>query len=195
MISKSKVFQIALFAFLILAAASYSDKIILTVEVFKTNLEIGKVEKRGFEYYNVLDSSFQFALPDDWNTWEQNFSGGEIVYHLNFLSRNKKIHGFIQVWQMEKTLSQFLVESEKSSVDSKEYKLYNKKEITVNDIKGFLVQYERPNSKGSLYKSYDCFLQDNDNGIYRASFYMEKKHWKNYYTIIFNKIIKSFKIK
>lgn len=195
MISKSKVFQIALFAFLILAAASYSDKIILTVEVFKTNLEIGKVEKRGFEYYNVLDSSFQFALPDDWNTWEQNFSGGEIVYHLNFLSRNKKIHGFIQVWQMEKTLSQFLVESEKSSVDSKEYKLYNKKEITVNDRKGFLVQYERPNSKGSLYKSYDCFLQDNDNGIYRASFYMEKKHWKNYYTIIFNKIIKSFKIK
>ncbi len=195
MISKSKVFQIALFAFLILAAASYSDKIILTVEVFKTNLEIGKVEKRGFEYYNVLDSSFQFALPDDWNTWEQNFSGGEIVYHLNFLSRNKKIHGFIQVWQMEKTLSQFLVESEKSSVDSKEYKLYNKKEITVNDRKGFLVQYERPNSKGSLYRSYDCFLQDNDNGIYRASFYMEKKHWKNYYTIIFNKIIKSFKIK
>lgn len=195
MISKSKVFQIALFAFLILAAASYSDKIILTVEVFKTNLEIGKVEKRGFEYYNVLDSSFQFALPDDWNTWEQNFSGGEIVYHLNFLSRNKKIHGFIQVWQMEKTLSQFLAESEKSSVDSKEYKLYNKKEITVNDRKGFLVQYERPNSKGSLYRSYDCFLQDNDNGIYRASFYMEKKHWKNYYTIIFNKIIKSFKIK
>ena len=195
MISKSKVFQIALFAFLILAAASYSDKIILTVEVFKTNLEIGKVEKRGFEYYNVLDSSFQFALPDDWNTWEQNFSGGEIVYHLNFLSQNKKIHGFIQVWQMEKTLSQFLAESEKSSVDSKEYKLYNKKEITVNDRKGFLVQYERPNSKGSLYRSYDCFLQDNDNGIYRASFYMEKKHWKNYYTIIFNKIIKSFKIK
>ena len=65
----------------------------------------------------------------------------------------------------------------------------------MNDRKGFLVQYERPNSKGSLYRSYDCFLQDNDNGIYRASFYMEKKHWKNYYTIIFNKIIKSFKIK
>lgn len=43
MISKSKVFQIALFAFLILAAASYSDKIILTVEVFKTNLEIVRV--------------------------------------------------------------------------------------------------------------------------------------------------------
>ena len=77
MISKSKVFQIALFAFLILAAASYSDKIILTVEVFKTNLEIGKVEKRGFEYYNVLDNFFNL-LCLILEYVEQNFRVGRL---------------------------------------------------------------------------------------------------------------------
>lgn len=194
-IKKNKVFYIALFAFLIMVIMNSSDKILNTVEVFKTNIEIEKVEKQGYKNYNVLNDTFKFSLPSTWNAWEQSFSGGEIVYHLNFLSPNKKIHGFIQAWKMEKPLAQFLEESEKASVDSMEFKFYSKKEILVNKNKGFLIQYERPNNKGNLYRAYDSFLEDGKGNIYRASFYMQGKHWRNYYTIIFNKIIQSFKIK
>ena len=39
------------------------------------------------------------------------------------------------------------------------------------------------------------FLEDGDGNIYRASFYTEGKDWRQYYTIIFNRIIQSFRIK
>ena len=194
-LKKSKVFYIALSTFLIMFIINYSNTILNTVEVFQTNIEMGKVEKQGYKNYSALDGQLRFLLPSTWETWEQNFSGGEILYHLNFLAPNKRIHGFIQIWKMEKPLEQFLEESEESPVDTADYKFYSRKEIIVNNNKGFLVQYEKPNNQGKTYRAYDSFLQDGNGHIYRASFYMTGKHWRNYYTISFNKIIQSFKIK
>ncbi|MCK9217597.1 MAG: hypothetical protein M0P77_06725 [Firmicutes bacterium] len=194
-ISKKKVFYLALIAFTIMVTINYSDKILMTAEVFKRNVEIEKIEKQGYKSYSALDGAFRFSLPSGWNAWEQDFSGGEVVYHLYFISPNKRIHGFIQAWKMEKSLKEFIEDSEKSPVDSEGYESYSKQEVIINEMKGFLVQYERPNNKGVLYKSYDCLLENDDGIIYRACFSMQKKHWKNYNTIIFNKIIKSFKVK
>lgn len=194
-LKKSRVFYIALSAFLLMFIINHSNTIVKTVEVFKTNIEIGKVEKQGYRNYSALDGKLRFLMPSTWEVWEQSFSGGEILYHLNFLAPNKRIRGFIQIWKMEKPLEQFLEDSEKSPADSVEYKFYSRKEIIVNGIKGFLVQYEKANSKGNTYRTYESFLQGSDGHIYRASFYMQGKHWRNYHTISFNKIIQSFKIK
>ncbi len=194
-IKKSKVFYIALIAFLIMMAMNFSDDFIRTAEVFKANIEIEKVERQGYKNYDVLEGNFKFSLPSTWNAWEQSFAGGEIIYHLNFMSPNKKIHGFIQAWKLNKPLAQFLKESEKAAVGPVDFKFYNKKEIMVNRNKGFLIQYERPNDKGNLYRAYEGFLEDDKGNIYRASFYTEAKDWRKYYTIIFNRIIQSFKIK
>lgn len=194
-IKKSKVFYIALAAFLIMMAMNFSDNFMRTAEVFKANIEIEKVERQGYKNYNVLEGNFKFSLPSAWNAWEQNFSGGEIAYHLNFMSPNKKIHGFIQVWKLDKPLAQFLEESEKAAVGNVDFKFYNKKGIIADRNKGFLIQYERPNDKGNLYRAYEGFIEDGKGNIYRASFYTEGKDWRQYYTIIFNRIIQSFKIK
>lgn len=194
-VKKSKVFYIAFIAFLIMMAMNFSDNFIRTAEVFKENIEIEKVERQGYKNYDVLEGNFKFSLPSTWNAWEQSFAGGEIIYHLNFMSPNKKIHGFIQAWKLNKPLAQFLEESEKAAVGPVDFKFYNKKEIMVNRNNGFLVQYERPNDKGNLYRAYEGFLQDDKGNIFRASFYTEAKDWRKYYTIIFNRIIQSFKIK
>ncbi len=194
-LKKSKVFYIALSAFLIMFIINYSGTIFSTVDVFKTNIEMGKVEKQGYKNYSVLGGRLKFLLPSSWETWEQSFSGGEILYHLNFLAPNKRIHGFIQIWKTEKSLEQFLEESEESPADTTDYKFYSRKEIMVNDNKGYLVQYEKPNNQGKTYRAYDSFLQDESGHIYRASFYMQGKQWRNFYTITFNKVIQSFKIK
>ncbi len=194
-IKNYKVFIISLSAFFIIFVLNYSDKVLRTVEVFTTNYEVEKIERQGYKSYSVLNGNFQFSLPSSWKTWEQSFTGGEIIYHLNLMSPNKRIHGFIQVWEMEKPLPEFLEESEKSSVEPVDYKFYSKKEVTVNKNNGFLVQYEKPDNKGSSYRAYDCFLQGDNSLIYRTGFYMEGKHWKNYYTVIFNRVIKSIKIK
>lgn len=194
-LKKGMTFYIALIAFLLMMVMNFSDNFIRTAEVFKANIEIEKIERQGYKNYDVLGSTFKFSIPSSWNAWEQNFTGGEIIYHLSFISPNKKIHGFIQAWKLAKPLSQFLEESEKAAVGAVDFKFYNKKEIMVNRNKGFLIQYERPNDKEKLYRAYEAFLEDGNGTIYRASFYTEEKDWRQYYTIIFNRIIQSFKIK
>ena len=126
-IKKSKVFYIALIAFLIMMAMNFSDNFLRTAEVFRANIEIEKVERQGYKNYNVLDGNFKFSLPSTWNAWEQSFAGGEITYHLNFMSPNKKIHGFIQAWKLN-NLGTVSLKNRKSSCGNVDLILYNKRD-------------------------------------------------------------------
>lgn len=194
-INKRYVLYVAVITLIFVFTMTFYGKIYNTVEVFKANIELQKIEKQGYKSYEVLDGSFKFSIPSSWNAWEQKFMGGEIIYNLNFATPNKKIHGFIQVWQMEKPLAEFLEESKKAAVGAVDFKEYDTKEIMVNRKKGFLVQYIRARDNEGYIRAYESFLDGGNGRIYRASFYTDERDWRRYYPLMFNRIIQSFNIK
>ncbi len=164
-------------------------------ETFKNSIEYQKAERQFLKKYTALQDKFEFTLPSNWSTIEQAFSGGEIIYNLAFMSEDKKIHGFVQVWDIDKPLKQFIDESKKSAVGVVDFKYYRVKEITSNQNKGYLLDYSRRTNQDKYIRAYETFIEGANNRIYRVSFFVNEDDWKPQYLILFNRIIRSFDIK
>jgi len=162
---------------------------------FKNSLEYQKAERQPLKKYSALQGKFEFYLPTDWTTMEETFSGGEIIYHIYFMSKDKKVHGFVQVWDINKSLKQFIDESKQAAVGVIDFKYYRVKEITINSNKGYLLDYSRKDNNNKYIKSYETFVEGSNGRIYRASFFVEEQNWKQNYLILFNRITRSFEIK
>lgn len=162
---------------------------------FKNSMEYQKAERQPLKKYSALQGEFEFYLPTDWTTMEETFSGGEIIYNIFFASKDKKIHGFVQVWDINKPLKQFIDESKQSAVGVIDFKYYRVKEIIINNNKGYLIDYSRKDNNDKYIKSYETFIQGANGRIYRASFFVEEQNWKQNYLILFNRITRSFVIR
>lgn len=184
-----------LISIMILSAAFfYAGRLPAAVAAFKGNIQEERVSRQLFKAYNVMDNTFHFELPDAWNTNEVSFMGGEILYHMNFISQDKRINGFVQVWKLSKPLKQFIEESKKSIVGIVDFKYFNVKEIMADNKKGFLMEYSRANQEGEYNRAYEVFIEGPSNRMYRLSFFVPEKEWRNYYKMLFNRIIRSVKI-
>lgn len=156
---------------------------------------INTMKKQVYKEYNVLGNTFSYKLPNDWTTWIQTFEGGEIIYNMFFKSPDSKVNGFIQVSNINKPLKQYLEESKEAAVGAVDFKYFDIKPIMVGRNTGFLLRYERPNSEGEYYSGYEAFVEGKNGKVYRASFFVKEKDWRQYYLMIFNTIIQSFNIK
>ena len=101
----------------------------------------------------------------------------------------------MQVWDINKPLKQFIEESKHAAVGVIDFKYYRVKEITINNNKGYLLDYSRKDNNNKYIKSYETFVEDSNGRIYRASFFVEEQNWKQNYLILFNRITRSFVIK
>ena len=192
-IRKKIITTVFILTFLI--SLSLNTIFVPAIETFKDNQEIKALAKQTYKEYKVLDNTFSFKLPRDWTTWSESFEGGEIIYSLFFKSPDSKLHGFIQVWNMEKSLEQFVNESRNAAVGTVDFKYYDISQIMVDRKVGYLMDYSRQNDEGKYYKGYEALIEGDNNKIYRASFFVEEKNWKDFYKMVFNTIIQSFKIK
>lgn len=190
--------QTGIFCLLVVMAVSsaffYSGRLPAAVETFKEEIWEERLSRQLFEAYNVMNDSFHFELPDSWYAHEVPMLGGEILYHLDFISRDKRIHGFVQVWNLTKPLEQFIAESEKAATGIVDYKYYDVKEMTVDGRKGYLMEYSRANQDGEYNKAYEVFLKGASNKMYRFSFFVPEKEWRNYYKLLFERIVRTVKI-
>lgn len=165
------------------------------VETFKNSMEYKKAESQVLKKYTALQGKFEYMLPSDWTVMEQPFSGGEIIYNLFFASGDKKVHGFVQVWDIDKPLKQFLDESKKSAVGEVDFKYYRVKEIKNGTNKGYLLDYSRRTNQDKYVRAYEAFIEGSKGRIYRVSFFVDEDDWKQQYLILFNRIIRSLEIK
>ncbi len=189
-------FALSFIAIIVLCAAFiYTGRLPAAMTAFKENIEAEKVSKQLFEAYNVMDNTFHFELPDSWYTHEVSFAGGEILYHMNFISQDKRIHGFVQVWKLSKPLKQFIEESKKSAAGVADFKYFDVKEIMADNKKGYLIDYSRANPQGEYNKAYEAFIEGYSNKVYRISFFVPEKEWRNYYKVLFDRIIRTINIK
>lgn len=165
------------------------------VEAFKESRNEANAKRQLLKTYSALGGAFKYQLPDAWNVTEESFSGGEIIYHMYFTSKDKKVNGFVQVWNLDKPLKQFLDESKTAAVGAVDFKFYDTKEIMADNKQGYLIDYSRPNANGEYYRGYEAFIEGGDKKIYRISFFVLEKDWESYYPILFDRIIHSMDIK
>ncbi len=196
--SKNKLKLICVFSLVLIivlySALFYAGRLPAAYTAFTENIGRSKVSRQLFEAYNVMDNTFHFQLPDSWSAYEASFAGEEILYHLNFISKDKKIHGFVQVWKLSEPLKQFIEKSKESAVGVIDFKNFDIKEITVDNKNGYLMDYSRANQKGEYIRAYEAFIKGFSNKVYRLSFFVPEKEWKEYYRILFDRIIHSVRI-
>jgi hypothetical protein len=164
------------------------------LETFQNSLEYQKAERQVMKRYDALQGDFEFSLPADWTTMEEPFSGGEIIYNIFFASKDKNINGFVQVWDIDKPLKQFIDESKQAAVGVVDFKYYRVKDILINNHKGYLLDYSRKSNQKGYIRAYETFVEGNNGRIYRASFFVEEQNWRQQYLILFNRITRSFAI-
>lgn len=172
----------------------YSGRLPAAYAAFTENIGRSKVSRQIFESYNVMNNTFHFELPDTWTTYEESFKGGEILYHMNYISGDKRIHGFVQVWKLSEPLKQFIDKSKESAVGVVEFKHYDIKEIAADNKKGYLMDYSRANQKGEYIRAYEAFIEGFSDKAYRLSFFVPEKEWRDYYKILFDRIIHLIRI-
>ncbi|NMM61608.1 hypothetical protein HBE96_02640 [Clostridium sp. P21] len=144
--------------------------------------------------YEALDKKFTYKLPSEWITKEQKFSGNEIVYHNDFNSKDLKIHGFVEVWNLNTDLKNFLEESKKISSEQNLYKNYDIKPVQINNKDGYLVNYTIITSNNKYYKGYEYFIK-NKSKFFRFSFFVREDNFKESMPTIFKTIVKTFNYK
>lgn len=158
--------------------------IILTRKAVQTQA-ILLIEGVQYKDYSALNGRFTYKLPADWKTVEQKFGGNEIIYHNDFESADKKVHGYVQIWNLNKPLVDFLKQSQKSSAGIVYFKNYTVEPIKIDNRDGYVLQYSRRDEKNKYLKAFEVFIMERNNTFCRFAFYMDEDKWKNEYREFF----------
>jgi hypothetical protein len=147
-----------------------------------------------YKDYSGLDGRFSYKLPENWRTARESFGGREIIYHNGFSSPDGKITGYVQVWDLNIPLAEFIAEGRKSAVDIVSFKYYTVEPVKINGREGYVLQYSR--GKDNKYiKGFEVFLIDGGNRFCRFAFYMDETAWKDEYRMFFFNIAASAEFK
>lgn len=142
------------------------------------------------EYYTT-EHEITYKLPSKWTTTQENFNGGEILYHNNFKAQDNSVHGYVQVWNLQGDLKSFLESSKLVSEvqnKSQDFKIAN---VNIKNNKGYLVTYKIV-TDNQQYNAFEYFIKYNNNFI-RFSFFVESDKLNNNMPAVFRAIVETLK--
>ncbi|MBU5486205.1 hypothetical protein KQI86_17950 [Clostridium sp. MSJ-11] len=142
--------------------------------------------------YVITKGEATYSLPSEWNTSERSFGGEEIIYHNDFQSKDLKIHGFVEMWNLREDITDFLKKSEEISKAENKILDYKLEKIKINNEEWYLVEYTVKNNYGSKYRSNEYFKKNKDKLI-RFSFFVLEENFKENMPTLFKTIIQTFK--
>ncbi|MEA4826755.1 MAG: hypothetical protein VB130_09000 [Clostridium sp.] len=148
---------------------------------------------KSLKTYEVLDGKFSYKLPSEWTTSIKDFPGNQIIYHNEFISKDLSISGFVQVWNEEDDLKNFLDISKEASKKQNKIKNYKISDFKMGDKKGYLVKYIMK-SKDVDFVAYEYFIKYN-KGFIRFSFFMKNKDFKEDIATLYDSILKTVSLK
>lgn len=141
--------------------------------------------------YKALNERFTYKLPSGWKTKRQNFEGAEIRYHNDFWSEDAKIHGFVEIWNINEDLETFLQKSKDAALKQNEYKEYSISPVNINENNGYeIISTMIIPEKNIMYKGYEYFVKIK-NGFIRFSFFVRDKNYKENMPTIFKTIVET----
>lgn len=144
--------------------------------------------------YEGLNKTLTYKLPSDWVTVIKSFGGNEIIYHNDFQSSDGKIQGFVEVWNINEDLKSFLEKSKEISEAQNVVKKYSVNSISINEKKGYEVQYTMVTQNNINYNAYEYFINDG-NKFVRFSFFVRKSNFKENMPTIFKTIVETLNYK
>lgn len=144
--------------------------------------------------YEALNKTLRYKLPSDWTTTMQDFGGNEIVYHNNFQSADGKVHGFVEVWNINEDLKSFLEKSKEVSEAQNIIKKYSMVPVNINGKSGYEVQYTMITRNNIPYNGYEYFINYN-NKFVRFSFFIRKANLKENMATNFRTIVETLEYK
>lgn len=168
------ILSIMVFAAFLLAVYSILD--------IQTGLTVDDIQ---YKDYTGLDGRISYKLPSGWKTDEKKFEGGEILYHNDFTSEDKIIHGYVEVWDLNIPLIQFIKEGKKSGIGIASYKYYTVEDVKINGKEGYILHYSRAGDSNKYINAFEVFVLDKGNTFYRFAFYMDENKWKDKYRMFF----------
>ena len=168
----------------IMSNNSYSDR-----NVIASFLSNGpRVEK--FINYESLEGKFSFDYPSAFIIRKAAFTGGDILYHIDFHDRDGSSHGFVQVWNFPGGLKEFLDKSKETS--SQNFNYFKTGDIEINGIKGILWDYAVLTQNG-YFKGMEVFFKQGGR-MYRLSYFLPEDKWDEKQSEIFWNMAESLKI-
>ncbi|MBP1866113.1 hypothetical protein BD780_003966 [Clostridium tetanomorphum] len=142
--------------------------------------------------YKALDGEVKYKLPSEWNTEEKTFQGDEIIYHNDFQSKDFKIHGFVEVWNMDEDLEDFLRRSEQISKKQNIIKNYKMEKEKINNTEWYSINYLIEGPEKSNFRSSEYFKKYN-NRLFRFSFFVREENFKENMPTIFKAIVQTLR--
>lgn len=143
-----------------------------------------------FSNYKSLKGKFSFNYPSAFTLDEKNFSGSDILYHIDFYNKGENTHGFIQVWNQPYSLEEFLKNSKETS--QLNFIEFASKDLLINNNPGYYWDYAVKTDEGSQFKGSEVFFKK-DNLMYRISYFTPLDKWNRKHLETFWHIVKSFK--
>lgn len=157
----------------------------------QTNLPNKKPDTKKFSSYSSLKGRFSFSYPSAFALNQQDFTGSDILYHIDFHDKNSISNGFVQVWNLPYSLEEFLDTSK--SLSKQDYKYFTIKSVTVNNLPGYYWDYSIKTKEGKYYKGSEVFLKKDDR-MYRISNFVPENQWNKAQNKIFLNMVNSFKV-
>lgn len=158
-------------------------------ETIETGLPFIKPRTDTFKSFISEKGKFGFDYPSIFNINEREFSGSDILYHIEFKSDYS--NGFVQVWNLPYPLPEFLDKAKSTS--QLDYQYFSSKPVKANNIDGYIWDYSIIDKHGKQIKCNEVFLQKNDK-LYRISYFLPEESWNNYEKKLFSDIVNSLKI-
>lgn len=163
----------------------------LNVNSIQTNMSIKKPLAQKFSNFNSINGKFSFEYPSIFTINQQELSGSDILYHIDFYNSLIKSHGFVQVWSISTKVKEFLDKSRSTSQVN--FTQFESKPITVNKLNGYYWSYTSLNKDNKKFKGNEIFLE-NDSKMYRISYFVPEEAWDKNESNVFWGIVNSFKI-
>lgn len=176
-----------------LAAAAFWILMFFTASNLVQNcseINISSNSLAGLSTYESKEGGFSVSYPSSFTLTPQSFTGKDILFHIDFHSREGTEFGFIQIWKMAMPVKKFLENSKQAS--QLKYKYFSSKTIKAGGFTGFYWDYSVQGSNNKFFKGNEVFLQGKDQ-MYRISYIMPEDKWNEYQNKIFFNIVNSFK--
>jgi hypothetical protein len=157
----------------------------------ETNYSFRKAIIQNYMEFQSKAGNFSFSYPASFSLSKKDFSGSDILYHIDFHNNINNSHGFVQVWNLPYSLEDFLAKSKAASFQN--FISFNTKPVKINKLSGYLWDYTIRADDGKLYKGMEVFLKK-DNRMYRISYFTLNSLWDKEQSDIFWSIVNSLKI-
>jgi hypothetical protein len=171
------------------------DDVLVNKLVRNNSIEANYTFKKAIiqNYLNFQSKTgkFGFSYPSSFTLSQKEFSGSDILYHIDFHNNSNNSNGFVQVWNLPYNLEDFLIKSKATSLEN--FVSFSSKPVKIKQLSGYLWDYTLHSDNGLLYKGMEVFLKK-DNRMYRISYFTLSNLWDKEQSDIFWSMVNSLKI-